>query len=694
MSSTSVGPDDARPSVATTSEEPSRSPPRRVRGRSRKNDLLSLSVSNESSDIIDPATVTPDRLTKRTRASRRLAKLRELEDKKSPSKLETVDSIPQFELSGGPRPSSSNNDGDDDERYFEVNKILDRRTRKYGSETAGLRHVVEYKVSWKIPLRYTGDINYSNSWLIAENLDQNSLAEAFKQFPMEADPPKSSDTKMKCEEVDIQQPALLLDLNDDLSEDEMEESEDEEVEELIDDDEEAAETVKEKDPDVSHLEDSDYDFPGTVELVLGARTYRVGQSYLSPDKRSSRIYLLSMIKPIFRKAKCQVFERMDECFAAPKGRESHWVMMNEEIVDLALLKHPCKQAFQTFPMKYEQGEDQRSFSYYNESGKVQFDSGKPTALDLYCGAGGFGIGLKAAGFDCKWAVDNDPVAAATLRANKSTTGLRVYVEDVKSFLKNSIAENPCYPKVGEVDHIHASPPCKGFSRANRNGGKNDVNNNKQTLLFVKAVQHFKPKTATFENVPSLVSEHSTYLKTLVAHLLQLNYQVRAKVLTSSDYGDPQRRRRLILIAARQNTILPQFPSPTHGPGLLPLKTCKDALKLFETHDPSFVKHSGSVQVGGLVVFNHIIPRHKFNDKDFELVEDEPSRTILARTRPHVHYSKQRFISVREAASLQSFPLDYQFFGSLANQFGQVGNAVPVKLAVAVSRAAASAHGLA
>ena len=195
---------------------------------------------------------------------------------------------------------------------------------------------------------------------------------------------------------------------------------------------------------------------------------------------------------------------------------------------------------------------------------------------------------------------------------------------------------------------------------------------------MKAIKHFRPKTASFENVPGLVmDDYRGYLQSVVASLLQMSYQVRVNVLTSSSFGDAQKRRRLILMAARSDCMLPASPRPTHGPGLLPIKTCKDALQMLEKHDPGSPRSSGSVLINDTVVFNHIIPGHKSEkDNDFELIEDEPSRTILARARPHLHYSGDRFISVREAACLQSFPLSYQFFGSLSSQYSQVGNAVP------------------
>ena len=187
------------------------------------------------------------------------------------------------------------------------------------------------------------------------------------------------------------------------------------------------------------------------------------------------------------------------------------------------------------------------------------------------------------------------------------------------------------------------------------------------------------------------------------------------VLTASSYGDPQNRRRVILWAARRDCILPSLPVRTHGlsDGLYPLNTSKDALYTLEDHTPTPSKSSGVIMIKAKNIYNHICPtfkrsveddknnkkksttpkkKNQYND-NFVLKENEPSRTILARARPHIHYKFDRFITVREAACLQSFPADFQFFGSLSKQYGQVGNAVPIKLATAVSRSVAKVHGL-
>ena len=121
-------------------------------------------------------------------------------------------------------------------------------------------------VSWKIPTDFTGEKSYYDpSWLIAENLDQNSLAEAFKKFPMDADPKREDDAKLKSEEKEKDEVDHFeldddeLDFSDDEEEEEQESDEEEEELEKSSSDEMQEYEEKEdvvKDPDVSHLEDS------------------------------------------------------------------------------------------------------------------------------------------------------------------------------------------------------------------------------------------------------------------------------------------------------------------------------------------------------------------------------------------------------------------------------------------------------
>ena len=264
-------------------------------------------------------------------------------------------------------------------------------------------------VSWKIPAGYTGGDRayYDPSWLIAENLDQNSLADAFKKFPVDADQDRSmqDEANVKSEGSEKDQADASFELEDEIvfsddeesdgEEDDEEEEDDfakssDELQEYDDDDDDDDDETKKaaavKDPGISHLEESDYDSPGTVELVLNRRTYRVGQSYYDSPSQEN-IFVITMILPIPRKAKGQKYMRLEKSFVCPQGHDGEYVLMNEEVtLDLGLLKLPCKTSFRKFSMKYEEEESQRSFAYYNnDTGKVHHHpTGRPTVCECMC----------------------------------------------------------------------------------------------------------------------------------------------------------------------------------------------------------------------------------------------------------------------------------------------------------------------
>lgn len=151
-----------------------------------------------------------------------------------------------------------------------------------------------------------------------------------------------------------------------------------------------------------------------------------------------------------------------------------------------------------------------------------------------------------------------------------------------------------------------------------------------------------------ENVHGIFLDSSkNYLQDVVANLLSLGYQVRVDLLNASSYGDPQNRKRVILFAARKEILLPSTPLPTRGPNLLPVKTCEDAIGMLEKFVPSN-SASGVISLcNSTLIYNHVISRVKRRHDDWTLNANEPARTVLATSRPHVHYNGKRGISVRE-----------------------------------------------
>lgn len=295
-------------------------------------------------------------------------------------------------------------------------------------------------------------------------------------------------------------------------------------------------------------------------------------------------------------------------------------------------------------------------------------------LDLFIGAGGMSLGYKNAGFHRVAAVEKDSCAIETLRKNH--IGSYVYNGCVREFLRGF--DDPFHRNLlGPIDHIHVSAPCQGFSGKNRKGGKNDEMNNELSMSIVDAVRIFKCTTAVFENVPGMWRrKHIHYIKNIVKELMKLGYQVRCATLKACDYGDPQKRPRSFMFVSKDSAPPPIVPTRTHGddPHLLPYVTIKDALSTLSNVDRN-------------TVHNYEYKKTLVQPGKHGVVRLDPcglAPTICASSIPPYHPEEDRCISVREAATLQSFPVDYIFCGDLRDQYRQVGNAVPVELASAVA----------
>jgi DNA (cytosine-5)-methyltransferase 1 len=283
---------------------------------------------------------------------------------------------------------------------------------------------------------------------------------------------------------------------------------------------------------------------------------------------------------------------------------------------------------------------------------------------------------------------------------------RIFNEDIDIFLKRSMSgELPgYYPGKGDVDHIHSSSPCQGFSDANRNGGRNDVQNNRLSYRWVSAMRQHRPPTGSFENVVGMLNKgerirenepdqddeqdeknNREYIQKMVDDLLILGYQVRVCILTSSDYGDPQERSRVFLFAALKGWKLPDIPKST--------KICPFREALGDLVDIDPVEGNGIVKLPtGAIVHDHSIYGTKLKKENDHLsqVQGDFARTVR-RQRGIKHHVHPRGLTVRERARIQSFPDDYQFAGSMRDKLNQIGNAVPVKLATAVAQSIMESH---
>ena len=290
-----------------------------------------------------------------------------------------------------------------------------------------------------------------------------------------------------------------------------------------------------------------------------------------------------------------------------------------------------------------------------------------SALDLFCGAGGLSLGFATAGFEVS-GIDNCADAVAT------------YSENLGSAECKHIDASAALPR---ADVLIAGPPCQPWSRAGKRLGKEDLRDGlAATIAAVKAVE---PRAVVIENVPAIARGNGRpRLDQLISSLEDLGYAIKEGVLNAADFGVPQNRRRVFILAFRGNLPI-EMPKPWASEFCAEdaiADTCnltpEDSRFLSAGMDAYIARYE---QASGCRV-----PR--------DLHLSRPARTLTARNlagatgdmmRLRLRDGRRRMLTLREAARLQSFPDWFQFYGSQGSRFSQIGNAVPPLLALAVAR---------
>lgn len=327
-----------------------------------------------------------------------------------------------------------------------------------------------------------------------------------------------------------------------------------------------------------------------------------------------------------------------------------------------------------------------------------------TCIDLFAGAGGTALGFHNAGIGHALLGELDPAACETLRQNSERLGLGWRVEEC-SVADLDYAEF----KGAGIDVVQAGFPCQAFSYAGKSLGFEDV---RGTLFFefARAVRELKPKIAIGENVRGLVShDGGRTLKTMVGVLDEIGYRTCYRVLRAQYHDVPQKRERLILFAVRKDTDLP-FVFPRERDYFVSLREALDGCP--ESPGQRYTARKQAVM--------ELVPEGGYwRDLPDDLQRDylgasyflgggktgmarrlswnQPSLTLTCnpaqKQTERCHPEETRPLTVREYARIQTFPDQWEFFGAVAKQYKQIGNAVPVNLGYHVGRCVLASLGL-
>lgn len=355
---------------------------------------------------------------------------------------------------------------------------------------------------------------------------------------------------------------------------------------------------------------------------------------------------------------------------------------------------------------------------------------RPIGVDLFAGVGGLSLGFEQAGFDVVAAVDIDPIHCAAHKFNfpQTTTICKSVAELTGSELRLRAGLG-----AREIDVVFGGAPCQGFSLM----GKRAMDDPRNQLVhhYVRMVAELQPKFCVFENVKGLtVGSHKKFLQEIIDALHGVGYEVRLpyQVLNAADFGVPQDRRRLFLMAARKGQSLPEYPKPCGRVTVMqaigdlpeaeqfPELLQRDAVKAKfgrpstyaailrgKKEDPADFAHQREYDAAWLtssaLTVHTPLSRQRFSATEqgntepvsrfLKLDPNGVCNTLRAGTasdrgaftspRP-IHPFSPRVITVREAARIHSYPDWFRFHVTKWHGFRQIGNSVPPYLGRAVA----------
>jgi len=322
-------------------------------------------------------------------------------------------------------------------------------------------------------------------------------------------------------------------------------------------------------------------------------------------------------------------------------------------------------------------------------------AGQYKIVDLFAGVGGLSMGFDDNGFVTVMANDFDPDAANTFKLNhphvKFIDGDVAKID--KELIRDTIGDT-------QIDVMMGGIPCQSFSMAGRRIRKGiDHSDDPRHFLYkeyFRLLEIMRPKVAIIENVKGILSSHGgEIMKEILISFDSHGYKADYKLLDASDYGVPQARQRVVIIANRigQPNIFPE----KHERKMPVGEALRNIPVNAKNHEKRYLSGKALERV------KLIKPGQNWTHLPIELQTksihsgaygridpSKPSRTITTRfDTPSVGYvthpKEDRTLTVREGARIQTFPDDFVFTGARMQQYKQVGNAVPVKLGYEISK---------
>lgn len=376
---------------------------------------------------------------------------------------------------------------------------------------------------------------------------------------------------------------------------------------------------------------------------------------------------------------------------------------------------------------------------YHRMMRVNNKPSKPTVIDLFSGCGGMSWGFKKNGFEVLAGIDEWGMALETFKHNHPES--KVYLSDIRNLDPSDVMKDLAISP-GDLDVLVGGPPCQGFSK-NQTAQVRFIDDPRNQLFkdFMHYVKVMRPKIVLMENVAEIYNAFDGRVRQEIIELFyDLNYTLNIKILNAAEFGVPQKRRRCFFLAT-QNKERVDFPMPTHV-----LKK-DDLTDLFNGELESFTSAWSAISdlpepvelsISKVTRYkskpqnsfqqwvrqdcesttNH--QKHKLSEiqqKRYDsLLPGQDIRHLPPEIKPKSGYSgaygrldltclaptitrwvfhpgsgryghprDSRILTMRESARLQSFTDDFEFIGSRTEIAGQIGNAVPPKLAFEISK---------